>query len=119
MDYSSKSLLIVEDEALIAMDLEYAAEEHGYGAVHWANTIALARSKIASETIDCGVFDVTLPDGPSLGLARECLDRGIPIVFHTGNSEAREMSAGYERACFVGKPCPAVTVIDALEQFAI
>ena len=118
MDYGSKNLLIVEDEALIAMDLEYAAEEHGYGRVHWANTIAMARSKIAAEPIDLGVFDVTLPDGRSIDLACECLERGIPIVFHTGNAEAREMLSRYPCAGFVGKPSPAVAVIDALDRIA-
>lgn len=77
------TVLIVEDEALIAIELEDIAMAAGYAAVTFPNHAA------ALEALDANAVDVALLDGTAEGeaefeLARILATRGIPFAFCTG-----------------------------------
>jgi two-component system OmpR family response regulator len=85
-------ILLVEDEALIAMMLAEALEEAGH-AVVVAHTVAEAHAAWAAahglgggRGFDVLVADVGLPDGDGRGLARELRARrpGLAVVLATG-----------------------------------
>jgi DNA-binding response OmpR family regulator len=113
-----KSLLILEDEALIAMELEGLAEEHGAHFVRAVPTIAQARSFVEKERFDLAVLDVRLPDGTSLPLAHELLGRGIGVVFHSGHLGRQDLENGLDGAAFCSKPCPPEHLIATLAKVA-
>lgn len=77
-------VLVVEDEPLIALDIEDALAEHGF-AVRLARSIAEARTLLAALPPPAMVLlDVVLPDGRSFELAGDILAAGLPLVFLTG-----------------------------------
>ena len=81
-------VLLVEDDALIALALEDALKEAGAARVSWCATVASTMAVLESENPDTIVLDVHLSDAddgwalaeliPQLGL------RNVQIVFSTG-----------------------------------
>jgi DNA-binding response OmpR family regulator len=78
------TILLVEDEPLIALDVEDALTALGV-TVRLARSIAEARLSLAAVPApQLVLLDVVLPDGRSFDLAREILGMGVPLVFLTG-----------------------------------
>jgi len=77
-------ILVVEDEPLIALDIEDALS--GLGApIRLAGSLAEARDVLAGAVLPCLVLlDVVLPDGRSFDLAHELVGADVPLVFLTG-----------------------------------
>lgn len=79
-------VLIVEDEALLALELESEIEAAGHEVVGQA-----AASKAAFDIIDAGnpefaFVDVQLLDGPTgIDIGRRLAEKGIPYIFVSGN----------------------------------
>lgn len=92
------SVLIVEDEALVAMDLEFMLEEIGYDVVGSADDLASALRVVERTRPDLAFVDIQLALGESgLRVARELRDRGILVLFATGNcpgDEGRPLAVG-------------------------
>lgn len=82
----SKRILIVEDETLVAMDLEDLLQDLGYQPVGIA---ADARDawELAQAQPDLALVDLNLKDGltgPEIG-RRLAHEAGVPVVFMTAN----------------------------------
>lgn len=58
-------VLIVEDEALLAMELESLVEDAGHSVVGWATSSAEARAMVDTLEADIAFVDVHLTDGPT------------------------------------------------------
>jgi DNA-binding response OmpR family regulator len=86
-DYGPLNVLIVEDEAILAMDLEGIVEDAGHKVAGWAMNAAEARRMISSLDIDVAFVDIHLGDGPSgVDLAEEIRrSSASPVVFLTAN----------------------------------
>ncbi len=92
----SQRILIVEDEALIALDLSFCLEALGHVVTGQAADSAEALS-LAEEGLDLALVDLNLrdgPTGPALGerLAREF---GATVIYLTANP--RQVGAGGHR----------------------
>jgi len=77
-------VLVVEDEALIAMDLGAALRRAGCRVVGPAPGIEQALRTIATEEADVALLDVNLGGEEIFPVADELARRGIPFVFLTG-----------------------------------
>jgi DNA-binding response OmpR family regulator len=77
-------VLVVEDEALVAMLIEDMLIELGYEVVGPAMRLEAALQMARDETFDVAVLDVNLANEQSFPVARLLRDRGIPFVFATG-----------------------------------
>lgn len=84
MPTSSLGLLIVEDEALIAMMAEDMVESLGHRVVAMAATLATARTAVATLAFDAALLDVNLNGDSSMDLAVMLKARGVPFAFTTG-----------------------------------
>lgn len=83
---ASLRLLIVEDEALVAMEMEMILADAGHRPVGIADDLASARRVAAGVDADLALVDMQLAGGSSgLDVARVLADRGIPVLFVTGN----------------------------------
>jgi DNA-binding response OmpR family regulator len=82
-----KRVLVVEDELLIAMDVEEMLRDMGMEIVGPAGSLEAALELARTEYLDCAVLDVNLGDGtPITPLIDVLSGRGIPFVFITGYS---------------------------------
>lgn len=80
-------VMIVEDEALLAMELEGLVEEAGHTVVGWATSSTEARRLVDLIDADIAFVDVHLTDGPTgVEVAQYIADRkNSMVVFMTAN----------------------------------
>nr|WP_268842367.1 response regulator [Agrobacterium pusense] len=78
--------MIVEDEALLAMELESEVEEAGHEIVGVAAESKQALSLIEKSSPQFAFVDIQLLDGPTgIDVGRHLASRSIPYVFVSGN----------------------------------
>lgn len=83
----SGSVLILEDEPLIAWDIEEELSGRGWTVVATVTTVAAAEEKLAEVARpDAALLDINLGNETSFGLARRCAAEGIAVVFLSGES---------------------------------
>jgi DNA-binding NtrC family response regulator len=86
---SPARILVVEDEALVAMLIEDELFELGFDVVGPAATVSHALALCHDERIDGAVLDVNLGGGQrSDSVADFLLSKRIPFVFVTGYGDA-------------------------------
>ena len=82
-----KRILVVEDEPLTAFDNETMLEEAGYTVVATHDRVADAIATLDRDRVDLIMSDVRLTGERSgIDLARIARERGIPVLFATGNA---------------------------------
>lgn len=82
---SSHSILIVEDEPLIAMMLEDFLDSLGHSIAGTAETLDEALSRADEGGFDVAIVDVHLKGGQTIWPVCDRLsDRGIPFIVATG-----------------------------------
>jgi CheY-like chemotaxis protein len=84
MPLSRCNVLIVEDQAIIAMDLEAAVEEANARVIGPAPTIREALHLLHTNAVDAAILDANLPDGDVTPVAEQLIDRAVPFVINTG-----------------------------------
>jgi DNA-binding NtrC family response regulator len=87
MPLSGYRILIVEDEALIALDLAGVLQQLRAIVVGSVSNVAAARKLVSEATIDCAVLDVNLGVESVAALIPELDALQIPRVFMTGHAE--------------------------------
>lgn len=80
------NVMIVEDEMLLAMELESEVEAAGHEVAGIAMNSRQAHELLASQKPDFAFVDVQLMDGPTgIDIGVSLAAAGIPFVFVTGN----------------------------------
>lgn len=77
-------ILIVEDEALIGMEIEYTVERLGHEVLGPVAELDKALSIAADPTIGCAILDINIRGGNSYPVADLLLDRSLPVLLLTG-----------------------------------
>jgi len=112
------NILMLEDEPLILMDLEFAAEDVGARAL-CASSVSEALSILEAEAIDSAILDVTLKDGETCVPVARALDvRGIPYLLHSGDLDRHNETVRGLGAELIAKPASAAGVIARAIRYA-
>lgn len=98
-----KRVLVVEDEALIAMDIATTFEDAGATVIGPASTIEQAQALVASTTIDAALLDANLAGNPIDELAEALAARGVPFAFLTGYGR-NMLPPAFRHAPLIRKP---------------
>lgn len=114
--FSGVRVLVVEDEPLIALELEDMLTELGCSVAGRAARLAPAVRLAADLEFDVAVLDVNLGEARVTPAAEVIAGRGIPIVFTTGYGETqREAFRATKAGCVVvNKPYDTATLAKAL-----
>lgn len=103
--------LILEDEPLIAMDLQFAFEDEGFEAVT-AGSCEEAMAALEDQEFAGAILDVNLGHGTTCEkAAAELKRRGIPFVLHTGDLDRVGEFLRALEAPILSKPRPAEDVV--------
>ena len=81
---SGRRVLVVEDEALVAMLVEDALLDAGAEVIGPVATVAEALTLLKSQTPEAAVLDLNLAGETSTPVADELKRRGVPFVIATG-----------------------------------
>jgi CheY-like chemotaxis protein len=80
----AQRILIVEDEALVAIMVQDMLEELGFTVVGPAGTVESALALLAATPLDGAVLDCNLGNEKVWPVADVLRDRQVPFVFSTG-----------------------------------
>ncbi|MFD1744329.1 HWE histidine kinase domain-containing protein [Rhizobium helianthi] len=106
-------LLLVEDQMLVAADVELMLAENGLLKVTTAPSADEALRRLKGFTPDVAILDVNLGSSTSLPVAEELVRRGVPFVFATGYSDRSIVPASFA-APVVRKPYESAALMSAL-----
>jgi DNA-binding response OmpR family regulator len=106
------SILIVEDEPLIVMDITQEFEATG-AALTTTNTLKHAVILVEHDGLSGAILDHALPDGDSSLLCARLKERGIPFLMYSGLNTVAGACAGAPR---IAKPAAEGALVAAMER---
>jgi DNA-binding NtrC family response regulator len=112
-------VLLVEDEAIIAMNLEDDLQRAGYGTAGPFGTCAAALDWMSGNTPDLAILDTLLKDGSCRTIAAELTRRDVPFVICSGTLQAHASEAEFAGATWISKPAPPDAILDALSRLRL
>jgi DNA-binding response OmpR family regulator len=113
-DTVNRTVLLLEDEALIAVALQADLEEAGYGVAGPFVTCASALEWLSGHQPDLAILDTVLKDGPCKEVAQRLTSLGVPFLIYSGYQEDHASGLELTRAVWVQKPASAEVLIKAL-----
>ncbi|MET0137956.1 MAG: HWE histidine kinase domain-containing protein [Sphingobium sp.] len=110
---AGRTVLLVEDNMIIAMDGEDALRDLGANVLT-AATVGRALEAIALERIDLAVLDFNLGQETSVLVADRLADRGVPFLFATGYGDGLTLPDRHADIVLVKKPYSGATLAQAI-----
>lgn len=109
-------VLIVEDEFLIAMDVEQMCLEQGAAEVTIMRAVGeVAEALDQGQRYDVAILDLTVSGESTLGLAGRLQGAGIPFIFATGYPDNPQIAQAHPGAIVVAKPFMGSALVDAIK----
>ena len=111
-----RTVLVVESEPVIAMDLAAELVDHGVDVAGPFSNSADALVWLESSKPDCAIIDAGLRDGSGFEIARQLRRGNVPFMFFS-DAEAFEPEAitTWSDAPWLGKPISSSHVVRILE----
>lgn len=109
-------VLIVEDEMLIALDLEQMLADRGVERTETAASAAEALARLDEFLPHAAILDVNLGSGTSAPVADELMKRGIPFTFATGYGDRSMLPDRFISAPVVRKPYDSIVIARQIVQ---
>lgn len=82
----SARILIIEDEAIVAMELRFVLEDLGHEVAGVAADARTARDVVRENDVDLALVDIHLQDGPTgVVLGRDLAEEGVTVLYMTAN----------------------------------
>lgn len=111
-------VLIVEDDAIIALDFEDTLLGFGAKTVRTAGTVAKALDLIADRAPDFALLDVGLVREKSFAVAERLEALGIPFMFVTGYGPDVALPAAFAGRPRLSKPYSREALQNALHKLS-
>jgi DNA-binding response OmpR family regulator len=108
---SGRSILIVEDEVLIVMDITQAFEHTGV-EMTTTNTLRHALLLVEHDGLAGAILDHALPDGDCSLLCARLKERNMPFMIYSGYSKVEGTCQGL---LHITKPATGAALVAAME----
>ena len=119
-DLTGCRVLVVEDEFLLAMELEILLSQRGCTVLGPVPTVRQALAMLGREQPEAALLDVNLKGERATPIAVALRERSVPFVLVTGYSEHQLSEPELHEAPRLGKPvngrelkCALVKVLDS------
>ncbi len=114
----SPLVLLVEDEALIALALTDDLETDGYRVAGPFHRSSDTLNWLKQQTPDVAIIDIHLRDGSSVKLARVLRERDVPFIVFSGDRRDGRSPAAFDDARWLSKPVGARQLVDTVAELA-
>lgn len=114
-----RRVLVVEDEGIVALDMESLLQDHGCTVIGPAATIRRALDLIASEDPDLAVLDLNLKGESALPIASALNERDIPFVVVSGYGRMLSGHPDLKDAPLLDKPVNHQALIRKLTEVSL
>lgn len=98
-----RSVLIVEDEMIVAMLMEDLLRSLGVEDVYIATDVKSALKLLEEAPVDCAVLDLWVRDGDTMVVADVLAEKGTPFLFSSG-SDAGALEERHASRPLISKP---------------
>ncbi len=109
-----RTILVAEDNALIALDLADALEDQGALVIGPATRVKDGLDLLNENAVDAALLDVDLLDGLVTPIAEALLAENIPVIFCTGTQIPETLKANHPDLPVHYKPCPTDKLVREL-----
>jgi DNA-binding response OmpR family regulator len=110
--FHGRSILVVEDEPLIAMDIAQVFEHTG-AEITSTNTLRHALLLAEDKELSAAILDHALGDGDSSELCARLKERGIPFLIYSGYVK---LAGACKGAPHVNKPAKVGELVAVMEN---
>ncbi len=107
-------VLVVEDDAILLLELETILMQAGAEIVGLCRTVNEALRLTAKDGPTCAILDVRLGRETVAPVARLLARRGTPFVFYTGQVDNDPALAEWSDRKIVSKPAQPTTIVRVL-----
>jgi DNA-binding response OmpR family regulator len=111
-------VLIIEDEPMMALDLQELLEDAGFEVIGIAGRLDKALAIIRTTNIDAAIVDANLAGVSSSPAAEALVERHTPFIVLSGYSMIQQ-SGLFPPAPFLQKPCRPEQLITALKALRL
>ncbi|MDT0684157.1 response regulator [Roseicyclus sp. F158] len=98
-----RTIMIVEDDWLIADDLAHTVKDIGYRALGPAHSVSAALDILGKGEVDAALLDVNLRGETSYPVADAMAEQGIPFAFLSGYT-TDQLKPGFQDRPLLSKP---------------
>lgn len=109
-------ILVLEDNAVIALDTEMLLQDLGAENIIVASDVSEGLAALDSAQIHLAFLDINLGDETSEPVAQALLERGVPFAFVTGYDESVTFTDRFPKAQIVEKPFDASDLKTAIDN---
>jgi len=109
-------ILVAEDEALVAMDIEYGLEDMGVSVVGPCLSLEETLEVVESKEIDAAILDIDLQGKTVFPAAKKLTEIGVPFVFHSGRKDVQQVLDLFPQSKLFCKPTNPSVMLTALEE---
>jgi DNA-binding response OmpR family regulator len=109
-------VLVAEDEAVIALELEDSLTAAGFDIAGPFATCADAEEWLQTGHPDAAILDTQLKDGPCDSVAADLSARGVPMVIFSGHDDRRDPSSASWKGAWLTKPIAFSVLLDTLKR---
>jgi CheY-like chemotaxis protein len=110
-----KRILLIEDEPLVAMEMEAGLTAAGCQVIGPAGSLKSAKRLIAEAVFDAALVDANLSGHPVDELAAALTKKAVPFAFATGYGR-RALPAGFQQTAVLVKPFGREQLFSVLEE---
>ncbi len=110
----SNDILVLEDEPLIALDLEDMLHHAGF-KTNVLMSCAEALEWLQAKTPQVAVLDMHLKDGTCIDVAAVLNARGVPLIICSGSSE-RHPHEAFQTSTWLSKPTAERDLLTAVRE---
>ena len=111
------SVLVLEDEWLIALDIANLLRDAGYAVVGPAENVQSALDLVANREIDAALLDINLKDERSYPVARALDRKNVPFAFLSGYVN-EDLEAEFRGHALLSKPFLPEVLLSSLAELA-
>jgi DNA-binding response OmpR family regulator len=115
---SGLSVLVVEDDLLLAMDVEGTLTGAGAVVVDVCHTLHEAMARSDADDFAVAVLDFSLGSDSVAPLARRLASRNLPFVLHTGMPRGEPSLVEWRNYPIVEKPASPHALVSAVRTVA-
>jgi DNA-binding response OmpR family regulator len=111
-------ILLLEDEPLIAMDVEQLCRDNGAAAIFVARNLEDAEHEAQRTGFDVAIIDLMLGGASTVDFATRLHAGKIPFVFASGYSMSPDLVASFAGIPLIRKPYAGADLVEAVANAA-
>jgi DNA-binding response OmpR family regulator len=117
MEVRQRRVLILEDEPIVAMDIEETLSDAGFTVPAVIPSVVDALKWLDAHVPDVVVLDIHLQDGACVDVVRRLVEKAVPFVVFTGSKpDEGNVDPLFKAGLWIEKPAPAMHIVAAVQD---